>query len=120
LSQFAPPFVAISLPVQLLEFVSRFSISLIAGYASKPSRTVAVMAEDASPVTGLDELEAHLQELLEAPGTPLQEELLDEVSLQLTGMSILLGGESGAVVFGPSFCDAVCFATTLFTSKFTR
>ena len=40
------------------------------------------------PITGLEELEDHLQELLRAPETPLNAVLFDEVELQLTGMLI--------------------------------
>jgi hypothetical protein len=45
------------------------------------------MDEGGIPITGLDELESHLQELLESPDTDPDEELFDEVSLQLTGKS---------------------------------
>lgn len=38
------------------------------------------------PVTGLEELEKHLEVLVEAPETPLNAKLFDEVELQLTGM----------------------------------
>ena len=37
------------------------------------------------PITGVDELEKHLQQLLEDPGTLLNAKLFDEVELQLTG-----------------------------------
>jgi hypothetical protein len=37
------------------------------------------------PVTGLEELECHLQQLVDAPDTPLNAKLFDEVELQLTG-----------------------------------
>jgi hypothetical protein len=37
------------------------------------------------PVTGLEELESHLQQLVDAPDTPLNAKLFDEVELQLTG-----------------------------------
>ena len=40
---------------------------------------------DEIPVTGLEELERHLQYLVEAPETPLDAKLFDEVELQLTG-----------------------------------
>jgi hypothetical protein len=36
-------------------------------------------------VTGLEELERHLQQLVEAPETLLDAKLFDEVELQLTG-----------------------------------
>jgi hypothetical protein len=37
------------------------------------------------PITGLEELERHVQHLVEAPETPLDAKLFDEVELQLTG-----------------------------------
>jgi hypothetical protein len=40
---------------------------------------------DQIPITGLEELERHLQQLIEAPDTPLDAKLFDEVELQLTG-----------------------------------
>jgi hypothetical protein len=40
---------------------------------------------DQIPITGLEELERHLQQLVEAPDTPLDAKLFDEVELQLTG-----------------------------------
>jgi hypothetical protein len=43
------------------------------------------MDEDGIPVTGSEELESHLQILLQSPDTPLDAKLFDEVSLQLTG-----------------------------------
>ena len=45
---------------------------------------------DEIPVHGLDELEVHLQKLLEAPEIQLNEKLIDEVDLQLTGQSSAL------------------------------
>lgn len=42
---------------------------------------------DDVPITGLEELERHLQHVVEAPETPLDAKLFDEVELQLTGMS---------------------------------
>jgi hypothetical protein len=44
------------------------------------------MAED-MPVSGLDELEVHLQQLVQSPDTPLEGKLFDDVELQLTGAS---------------------------------
>ncbi len=38
-----------------------------------------------TPVTGLEELDSHLQHLLESPDSPLNEKLFDEVELQLNG-----------------------------------
>jgi hypothetical protein len=40
---------------------------------------------DQIPITGLEELERHFQQLVEAPDTPLDAKLFDEVELQLTG-----------------------------------
>ena len=37
------------------------------------------------PITGLEELESHLQQLVDAPDTLLNANLFDEVELQLTG-----------------------------------
>lgn len=42
------------------------------------------MDEDGIPITGLEELESHLQVLLHSPDTALDAERFDEVSLQLT------------------------------------
>jgi hypothetical protein len=42
-----------------------------------------------TPITGLEELERHLQHLTESPETPLDAKLFDEVELQLTGMCAL-------------------------------
>jgi hypothetical protein len=41
---------------------------------------------DGIPVTGLEDLDSHLQQLLEDPDTPLNPKLFDDVELQLTGM----------------------------------
>lgn len=40
------------------------------------------------PVTGLEELEKHLGVVLDAPETPLDAKLFDEVELQLNGMFV--------------------------------
>jgi hypothetical protein len=40
------------------------------------------------PVHGLEELERHVQQLAEAPETPLDAKLFDEVELQLNGKSL--------------------------------
>jgi hypothetical protein len=40
---------------------------------------------DSSPVTGVEELDDHLDELCDDPETPLNTKLFDEVELQLTG-----------------------------------
>lgn len=40
-----------------------------------------------TPISGLEELELHLKLLVEAPDTPLNAKLFDEVELQLTGKS---------------------------------
>lgn len=37
------------------------------------------------PITGLDELDSHLDELIEDPNVPLNAKLFDHVELQLTG-----------------------------------
>jgi hypothetical protein len=37
------------------------------------------------PITGLEELEAHLKQVTDDPDTPLNAKLFDEVELQLTG-----------------------------------
>jgi hypothetical protein len=41
------------------------------------------------PVHGLEELERHVQRLVEAPETPLDAKLFDEVELQLNGKSLI-------------------------------
>ena len=41
---------------------------------------------DEIPITGLEELERHVQHLVEDPETHLNADLFDEVELQLTGM----------------------------------
>lgn len=43
--------------------------------------------EESIPITGLEKLEKHLQELVGVPETPLDAKLFDEVELQLTGES---------------------------------
>jgi len=40
------------------------------------------------PVHGLEELERHVQQLVEAPQTPLGAKLFNEVKLKLNGKSI--------------------------------
>jgi hypothetical protein len=40
---------------------------------------------DGIPVSGLAELEDHMQQLIEAPDTPVNAKLFDDVELQLTG-----------------------------------
>lgn len=49
------------------------------------------MDEDGIPITGLEELESHLQVLLHSPDTALDAERFDEVSLQLTGRLYMAG-----------------------------
>lgn len=44
---------------------------------------------DDVPITGLEELERHLQHVVDAPETPLDAKLFDEVELQLTGMFLV-------------------------------
>ena len=41
--------------------------------------------DDVIPITGLEELENHLRELLQSPDAEADEDLFDEVNLQLTG-----------------------------------
>jgi hypothetical protein len=41
---------------------------------------------DGVPVSGLVELENHMQQLIEAPDTQVNAKLFDDVELQLTGM----------------------------------
>jgi hypothetical protein len=50
--------------------------------------------EESIPVAGAEELEEHLQLVLQAPDTPLNAKLFDEVELQLTGKSVLSGSRS--------------------------
>ena len=40
---------------------------------------------ETTPITGLDELEQHLDSLVGDPSTPLNAKLFDDVELQLTG-----------------------------------
>jgi hypothetical protein len=40
---------------------------------------------DSIPISGLSELELHMDILAEAPDTPVNAKLFDEVELQLTG-----------------------------------
>lgn len=39
-------------------------------------------------IAGLGDLEAHLEQLVDDPQTPLNAKLFDDIELQLTGMSI--------------------------------
>lgn len=43
---------------------------------------------DDIPITGIEELETHLQDLLKHAKIPLKAKLFDEVELQLTGKQI--------------------------------
>lgn len=43
---------------------------------------------DIMPITGLDELDSHLDELIEDPNLPLNAKLFDDVELQLNGKCI--------------------------------
>ena len=45
---------------------------------------------DNVPVTGLDELDQHLNDLVEDSSIPLNAKLFDEVELQLTGKLVVL------------------------------
>jgi hypothetical protein len=49
------------------------------------SRIVPTMESDTIPVTGVDDLENHLNELLSDTTLALQAKLFDDVELQLTG-----------------------------------
>ena len=57
------------------------------------------------PVTGLEELELHLQHLIQAPDTPLNASLFDEVELQLTGKLSFVARLSFAPTRWPSEDD---------------
>jgi len=46
------------------------------------------------PITGIDDLEKHLEQLLDVPETPLKAKLFDEVELQLNGIVINSGQSS--------------------------
>ena len=46
------------------------------------------MQDGALPVTGLSELQAHLEELVNDPATPFNAKLFDDVELQLNGASL--------------------------------
>lgn len=49
------------------------------------SRIAVAMDTDTIPVTGVDLLEKHLDDLLDDPNLPLTTKLFDDVELQLTG-----------------------------------
>ncbi len=49
------------------------------------SRIAVSMDTDTIPVTGVDALEKHLDDLLQDPSLPLVVKLFDDVELQLTG-----------------------------------
>lgn len=51
-------------------------------------RVVPELAMDTVPISRLDELHAHLEELGRSPETPINARLFDEVELQLTGNSL--------------------------------
>ena len=42
------------------------------------------------PITGLDDLTAHMDALIADPSTPLEAKLFDDIELQLTGMCLPL------------------------------
>jgi hypothetical protein len=52
------------------------------------------------PVHGLEELERHVQQLAEAPETPLNAKLFDEVELQLNGKFFHFSAHLGWVYSG--------------------
>jgi hypothetical protein len=49
------------------------------------SRIAVKMESDTVPVTGVDELDQHLDELVTDPSLPLKAKLFDDVELQLSG-----------------------------------
>jgi hypothetical protein len=51
-------------------------------------RIAVKMDTDTIPVSGVDELEKHLDQLIDDPNLPLDSKLFDEVELQLTGTQI--------------------------------
>lgn len=51
------------------------------------SRTIPKHSMDNVPISGLSELQAHLQQLVNDPSIPFKIKLLDDVELQLTGKS---------------------------------
>ncbi|KAH0440853.1 hypothetical protein CcaCcLH18_02196 [Colletotrichum camelliae] len=53
-----------------------------------PDPIVPKMTTDTIPITGLDELTAHLDDLVASPETPLQPKILDDIELQLTESNI--------------------------------
>ncbi|KAF9880128.1 hypothetical protein CkaCkLH20_02082 [Colletotrichum karsti] len=53
-----------------------------------PNPVVPKMTSDTIPISGLDELTAHLDDLVSSPETPLQPKILDDVELQLTEANI--------------------------------
>jgi hypothetical protein len=56
------------------------------------------------PITGLEELESHVQHLLEAPETPLDAKLFDEVELQLTGELFTCSQDASARTSSSGLC----------------
>lgn len=42
--------------------------------------------EETTPISGLDELDRHLDDLIQDPALTLNPKLFDDVELQLTGM----------------------------------
>lgn len=44
------------------------------------------------PISRIDELHTHLSQLQDAPETPIDVKLLDDVELQLTGISLSYNG----------------------------
>jgi hypothetical protein len=48
-----------------------------------------------TPITGLEELDSHIQALLKSPDIPLNATLFDEVGLQLTGTLVSWRGCCG-------------------------
>lgn len=56
------------------------------------SRVVPTMDPDTIPVTGVEDLENHLNDLLSDPSLALQAKLFDDVELQLTGKAPIQTG----------------------------
>jgi hypothetical protein len=80
---------------------------------------------DGIPISGLPELENHMEQLAEAPDTPVDAKLFDDVELQLTGRSVqsstttkkLWSGSVSLLFYSFTFgiCCVCCF--TLFVSQ---
>lgn len=60
------------------------------------SRTAVKMDTDTIAVSGADDLENHLDQLVIDPTLPLDHKLFDDVELQITGMGNILVVDSAA------------------------